>query len=63
MTSTQGEKPAVRALVDLHLTEEGALWAHVQALLPTYDLGTVPLAELAVLLEALVADANAGPES
>lgn len=49
----------VRALVGVHRTAQGALWVDVQSLGPQQDLGRVPLSELTVLLEALVA--GAGP--
>jgi hypothetical protein len=39
-----------------HRTEHGALWVRVRSIVPTEDLGGVPLGELPILLEALAAD-------
>lgn len=57
------EQPLVRALVAVHRSERGALWVRVKGVTPTEDLGQVPLVELPVLLEALVAVADARPRT
>lgn len=61
MTPGADDTAVVRTLVDVHRTAQGALWVDVQALGPEQDLGRVPLSELPVLLEALVA--AAGPRA
>lgn len=58
MTTGGDETPLVRALVQVHRTPQGALWVQVEALTPAEDLGRVPIGDLPVLLEALVAAAG-----
>lgn len=58
MTAGQDETPLALVLVHVHRASHGALWVQVEALAPPEDLGRVPLGDLPVLLEALVADAG-----
>lgn len=58
MTAGADGIPLARVLVHVHRTAQGAMWLQVEALTPAQDLGRVPLGDLPILLEALVADAG-----